>query len=77
MYTVSGELTIMTSQTPPIKGNNGEGFRTSDLSLDSNGNLFVKTTLDITHDNKRGIIVLDAEQAELILKLLGIVEYAD
>lgn len=45
--------------------------------MDGAGNMFAKTSIEITIDDKRAIAVLEAEQVELILKLLQVVKYAD
>jgi hypothetical protein len=45
--------------------------------VDSAGNMFVKTTLELIIDNRRTLSVLDAEQVELLIKLLRVVDYAD
>jgi len=39
--------------------------------------MFTKTVLELTLDNRRAIAVLDAEQVEILLKLLRVAEYAD
>lgn len=45
--------------------------------MDANGNMFTKTTVDLRVDGRQMIVVLEAEQAELLMKLLRVVPYAD
>ena len=54
-----------------------KNFKTPEILVDSDGNMFTKTSLELVIDGKRAIAVLDAEQVELMLKLLRVVEYAD
>jgi hypothetical protein len=50
-------------------------FKTPELLLDGAGNMFTKTSLEVTIDDMRSIAILDAEQVELFLKLLRVVDY--
>lgn len=52
-------------------------FKTPELLLDSAGNMYTKTSFELTVDGRRSIAVLDAEQVEILLKLLRVVDYAD
>lgn len=52
-------------------------FKTPELLLDSVGNMYTKTSIELMIDGRRSIAVLDAEQAELLVKLLRVVEYAE
>lgn len=67
---------MTTSPVPPVKAE-GKTFKTPELLLDSAGNMYTKTSIEINIDGRRNIAVLDAEQTEILLKLLRIVEYAD
>ena len=75
-YSLMGELTITTSQVPPIKADQKK-FKTPEIVVDSKGSMFTKTSLELMIDNRRAIAVLDAEQVEILLKLLRVVDYAD
>jgi len=71
-----GELTITTSSVPPIKSDQ-KIFRTPEIVIDSKGSMFTKTSLELTIDSRRVIAVLDAEQVEIFLKLIRVVNYAE
>lgn len=76
LYSLLGELTITTSACPPIAGGKrNEVFESKTMVLDSLGNMFMPTTLDITVDGHKKIVMLDAKQVELLLKLLRIADY--
>ena len=74
-YSLIGELVVTTSETPSIVSGS-KTVKTPEIVVDPKGNMFTKTSLDIEINGKRGIVVLDAEQAELVLKTLRIAEYA-
>ena len=75
-YSLSGDLTITTSPVLAVRSDS-KIFKTPEIVIDSKGNMFTKTVLELTLDNRRAIAVLDAEQVEILLKLLRIAEYAD
>jgi len=50
-------------------------FKTPELLLDVAGNMFTKASLEVIIDDQRSIAILDAEQVELFLKLLRVVDY--
>jgi hypothetical protein len=78
LYSIIGELKISTGEAPQIQLPKGETtFKTAEMLVDSNGDMFTKASLDIQIDDKRVINVLDAEQVELLLKLLRVIDYAD
>jgi len=67
---------VMTSPVPMIQSPE-TAWKTPELLVDTAGNMYTKSSLEITIDDKRSIVVLDAEQVELIMKILRVVEYAD
>ena len=67
---------MTTSPVPPIQSKTPT-WKTPELVVDTVGNLFAKTSFEVSVDGQRAIVVMDAEQAELILKLLRVVDYAD
>lgn len=76
MYSLTGELEVTCSPAPMIQ--TGEkSFKTPELMVDSSGNVYAKTSIELTIDGRRSIAVLDSEQVELLLKLLQIVKYVD
>ena len=75
-YSMMGELTITTSAVPPIKAPE-KTFRTPEIVVDNAGSMFHKTSLELMVDNRRSIAVLDAEQVEILLKLIRIADYAE
>ena len=67
---------MTSSPAPPIQTKENS-FKTPEFLVDSEGNMFAKTSLELTVDGRRTIAVLQSEQVELLLKLLQVVEYAD
>lgn len=67
----------MTSSTAPPIQTGENSFRTPELLVDSDGNMFAKTSLELTIDGRRAIAVVQSEQVELLLKLLQVVKYVD
>jgi len=56
-----------------VKG--GSGFKTPEAVVDKRGNTFSKSVIEVTVDGSSTYIVkLDAEQTELVLKIIGIVD---
>ena len=67
---------MATSAVPTIQSSE-KSWKTPELLMDTSGNMFMKSSLEVTVDGRRSIVVLDAEQVELLLKILRIAEYAD
>jgi len=68
-------LTITSIPVVLKGGKKGERFLTPEASIDEKGNAFSKSVIEVTVDGaKTYIMKLDAEQTELLLKLLGLVE---
>ena len=70
-YSLMGELTITTSPVPPVTSSQ-KTFKTPEIMVDELGNMFTKTSLELTIDSKRKIGVLDAEDAAYLLKILRV-----
>lgn len=70
-----GELTIVSEPKPPIKSE-AESFATFNLTLDTEGNMFSNTSLEVTIDGKRQIIILSSHQVKLMLNAMGVVDHA-
>ena len=75
-YSLTGELTITTSAIPPVKSSE-KAFKTPGILVDEKGTMFHKTSLELMIDNRRQIAILDAEQVEILLKLIRVAEYAE
>ena len=75
-YALTGELTITTSPVPP-NSSEVKAWKTPEVLIDTHGSMFTKSCLEVSIDDKRTLAVLDAEQVELLLKLLRVAEYAD
>ena len=69
-------MTIATSAVPTIQSSE-KAWKTPELLVDTAGNMYMKSSMEITLDGRRSIVVLDAEQVELLLKILRVVEYVD
>ena len=52
-------------------------MNTSNMVVDSNGNVVTKTMVEVTIDNRRQFIYLDAEQAATILMAMRIMPYGE
>jgi len=66
-----GELTITTSPVPPVRSEQ-KAFITPEIMVDELGNMFTKTSLELTIDNKREIGVLFARDAAYLLKIIRV-----
>lgn len=75
-FSMTGEMMVTTSAVPSIQSLE-KAWKTPELLVDTAGNMFTKSSLEVTVDDRRTIIVLDAEQVELLLKILRIADYAD
>lgn len=71
LYSLNGELTIDHIVINIIAG---KPFVTPEVVLDAHGNAFAKSVLDVDQGGVRSIVKMDAEQVELILKTLGVVD---
>jgi hypothetical protein len=67
---------VTTSPALPIKSET-KTFRTPEFVVDALGNMFAKTSIELAVDGRQNIVVLDAEQVELLLKILRIAPYAE
>ena len=65
----------MTTSAVPKMISKEKTFKTPELLLDVAGNMFTKASLEVIIDDQRSIAILDAEQVELFLKLLRVVDY--
>ncbi len=70
-YSLMGELTITTSPVPPIRSDR-KAFTTPEIMVDKLGNMFTKTSLELTIDDKREIGVLVAKDAAYLLKIIRV-----
>lgn len=72
-YNITGELDI-SSTSANIEDPGGGGLHSTDLVVDEKMNAFGKGSIHATFNDEKRMIVLDAEQVELLAKLLGFVE---
>ena len=56
-----------------LKGDS-DAYRTPEMVVDENGIAFAKSIMRADQDGVQCIIKLDAEQVELLLKILGVVD---
>ena len=66
---------IINTATPPTVMGGSKEFVSESMVIDSFGCVFVPTTLNITINNYKKIVMLNAEEVELLLKLLKVAEY--
>jgi hypothetical protein len=72
LYTLSGQFTLTKSK---VETDGKVINRTSEFVVDGDGQMFVKSALEFFEDEeRRGVIFLSAQQAELLCKMLGICE---
>ena len=77
LYTMSGELEVLTAPAPPVVSETKGPYRTSDIVVDEDANVFSKAALTISLNGKPLVRLMDAEQVELLLKLVGMVSYGE
>lgn len=75
-FSMTGEILVTTSGVPSVQSME-KSWKTPELLVDTSGNMFTKSSIEATIDGRRTVIVLDAEQVELVLKILRIADYAD
>ena len=68
MFSLSGELNIVTSRIP-VNSTEPE-IKTSDMVLDSYNQLFTKASIVVETQGVRTVHFMDAMQVELILKII-------
>jgi len=73
-YSLSGELAVSTARVA-IKSEGRATLETPEMVIDGKGNAFGKAAIEAEIDGKKSLIILEARQVELILKLLGIAPY--
>lgn len=73
MYSLTGSIEMSSGIAPTIPNSDG-AYRTSEVVIDEDGNMFHRTSLDIMVDKSHQIVMLSAEHVELLLKLLGLVK---
>jgi len=73
-YFLDAELTVRTAEM--VMRNRKPGrIETPEMVVDSLGNAFTKSALEADIDDHRNLIMLNARQTELLLKLIGIAPY--
>ena len=74
LYSLLGDLVINTATPPPIVGGSKQ-FVSDAMVVDSFGCVFVPTTLNVSINNYKKVVMLTAEEVELLLKLLRVAKY--
>jgi hypothetical protein len=72
MYSLDGELNL-TTVAVEIKEGIALPARAGDIYIDSEKRAYHQSAIELDENGKKTICLLDGEQVEILLKLLGIV----